>query len=348
MEPLTPPSKNSVDDGGCRNSSAGTKNTGSCGCHDNELFETNWHQTGKGRIAISMALLICVSWAVEHFTPGAGKWPFVGASLIGLAPVARTAFAALREGRPFTIESLMTIAGTGALFIGAAEEAAVVVFLFAVGELLEGVAAGKARQGIRALADLVPTLKLEDSFLALKVSDREAKKWAALVCGSVCLAFSESEWGLTEKVANELASGFDFSRFTRTEKDSHAALMRLLTHRLPASLGAIPLTVAEVIAKVRDQSATPKAAESEEKTLGSLGLAFRDGSLIIQYEHSALSDLFRAEPYNGKAQRIRDELKQVEGATIKKQLRVSGVRMSAIIIPEAALSSYLAEPANPF
>ncbi len=103
-----------------------------------------------------MALLICVSWAVEHFTPGAGKWPFVGASLIGLAPVARTAFAALREGRPFTIESLMTIAGTGALFIGAAEEAAVVVFLFAVGELLEGVAAGKARQGIRALADLVP------------------------------------------------------------------------------------------------------------------------------------------------------------------------------------------------
>lgn len=192
------------------------------------------------------------------------------------------------------------------------------------------------------------TLKLEDSFLALKVSDREAKKWAALVCGSVCLAFSESEWGLTEKVANELASGFDFSRFTRTEKDSHAALMRLLTHRLPASLGAIPLTVAEVIAKVRDQSATPKAAESEEKTLGSLGLAFRDGSLIIQYEHSALSDLFRAEPYNGKAQRIRDELKQVEGATIKKQLRVSGVRMSAIIIPEAALSSYLAEPANPF
>jgi Cd2+/Zn2+-exporting ATPase len=156
MEPLTPPSKNSVDDGGCRNSSAGTKNTGSCGCHDNELFETNWHQTGKGRLAISMALLICVSWAVEHFTPGAGKWPFVGASLIGLAPVARTAFAALREGRPFTIESLMTIAGTGALFIGAAEEAAVVVFLFAVGELLEGVAAGKARQGIRALADLVP------------------------------------------------------------------------------------------------------------------------------------------------------------------------------------------------
>ncbi|MES2551530.1 MAG: heavy metal translocating P-type ATPase, partial [Pseudomonadota bacterium] len=37
-----------------------------------------------------------------------------------------------------------------------AEEAALVVFLFAVGEVLEGVAAGKARDGIRALANLVP------------------------------------------------------------------------------------------------------------------------------------------------------------------------------------------------
>ncbi|KJZ29882.1 hypothetical protein TW83_17655, partial [Paracoccus sp. S4493] len=41
---------------------------------------------------------------------------------------------------------------------------ALVVFLFAVGEVLEGVAAGRARQGIRALADLVPkTAMLEQS-----------------------------------------------------------------------------------------------------------------------------------------------------------------------------------------
>ncbi|MGQ3038992.1 MAG: HAD-IC family P-type ATPase, partial [Neoaquamicrobium sediminum] len=37
-----------------------------------------------------------------------------------------------------------------------AEEAAAVVFLFAVGELLESVAAGRARAGIKALASLVP------------------------------------------------------------------------------------------------------------------------------------------------------------------------------------------------
>ena len=61
---------------------------------------------------------------------------------------------------PFTIEMLMTIAAVGALFIGAAEEAALVVFLFAVGEVLEGVAANKARDGIRALANLIPKTAL--------------------------------------------------------------------------------------------------------------------------------------------------------------------------------------------
>ena len=44
----------------------------------------------------------------------------------------------------------------GAVVIGAAEEAAFVVVLFAVGELLENVAAGQARAGIKALADLIP------------------------------------------------------------------------------------------------------------------------------------------------------------------------------------------------
>src|SRR3546814_10292155 len=50
----------------------------------------------------------------------------------------------------------MTVAAAGAIAIGESAEAAVVVFLFAVGELLETVAAGRARAGIEALIDLVP------------------------------------------------------------------------------------------------------------------------------------------------------------------------------------------------
>ena len=47
----------------------------------------------------------------------------------------------------------MTIAAVGAVIIGATEEAAIVVLLFLVGELLEGVAAGRARASIRDLAE---------------------------------------------------------------------------------------------------------------------------------------------------------------------------------------------------
>ncbi len=115
-----------------------------------------WYRTGKGRLVIFTALLLGGAWIVEYVVPEIGSWAFVAACLIGVAPVVQRAFAALRLGQPFTIESLMTVAAVGALFIGAAEEAAVVVFLFAVGEVLEGVAAGKARDGIRALAKLVP------------------------------------------------------------------------------------------------------------------------------------------------------------------------------------------------
>lgn len=119
-----------------------------------------WYQTAKGRLVIFTALLLMIAWGVELIVPEVGKWAFVAACLIGVTPIARRAFVALRVGQPFTIESLMTVAAIGALFINAAEEAALVVFLFAVGEVLEGVAAGKARDGIRALANLVPKTAL--------------------------------------------------------------------------------------------------------------------------------------------------------------------------------------------
>ena len=131
--------------------------------HGSPAREARWWQSAKGRLVIGTGLLLILAYAARLLLPGdIGRWAFVPACAIGVAPVARRALAALRLGQPFTIEALMTVAALGALFIGAAEEGAVVVFLFAVGEVLEGVAANRARASIRALTSLVPRTALLD------------------------------------------------------------------------------------------------------------------------------------------------------------------------------------------
>lgn len=120
-----------------------------------------WYATPRGRFLIATGMLLGAAWAAKLLLPGAlAYWAFILACLLGTAPVARRAYALLRAGVPFTIEALMTIAAIGALVIGAAEEAAVVVFLFAVGEMLESLAAERARRGIRALSALLPDTAL--------------------------------------------------------------------------------------------------------------------------------------------------------------------------------------------
>ena len=98
--------------------------------------DKRWYQTAKGRLVIGTGLLLAAAWTVKLFgSETLANYAFIAACVIKVAPVAVRAFAALRAGIPFTIEALMTIAAIGALFIGAAEEAALVVFLFAVGEV---------------------------------------------------------------------------------------------------------------------------------------------------------------------------------------------------------------------
>lgn len=131
---------------------------------------THWHETAKGRLVLLTGAVLAAAWSLSLVFPAASSWLFVVACIIGLVPVARRAFAAAAAGIPFTIEMLMTIAAAGALVIGAAEEAALVVFLFAVGEVLEGVAADRARNSIRALGDLVPrTAMVEEDGRARQV-----------------------------------------------------------------------------------------------------------------------------------------------------------------------------------
>ena len=125
---------------------------------------SSWWQTAKGRLVIITGNLLIVAFALRLAWPALGNVPFILATLVGLMPIAQSAWGALKMRNPFTIEMLMCIAALGALAINAAAEAAMVVFLFAVGELLEGVAASRARRSISALANLTPsTARLMDN-----------------------------------------------------------------------------------------------------------------------------------------------------------------------------------------
>lgn len=124
--------------------------------HDHGPTNGPWWKSYKAKLTAASGLALIVAYGVGKLVPGIALWAFIAAMLVGLVPIARRAFMAARAGTPFSIEMLMTIAAVGAVIINAGEEAATVVFLFLVGELLEGVAAGRARASIQGLTALVP------------------------------------------------------------------------------------------------------------------------------------------------------------------------------------------------
>ena len=103
-----------------------------------------WWRTTKAYLAASLGGLVAAAWVLSYLFPREAYWIYLAATLAALFPFGRRALAVARAGTPFSIETLMCLAALGAVVIGAAEEAAVVVLLFAVGELLENVAAGQA------------------------------------------------------------------------------------------------------------------------------------------------------------------------------------------------------------
>src|SRR5471032_2179200 len=103
-----------------------------------------------------LIVLMVISWIIDKFSQSMGEIAFIATTLVGLWPVLLQAIRATRAGSPFTIETLMSVAALGALFIGATAEAAMVLLLFMIGERLESFAASRARSGVKALMALIP------------------------------------------------------------------------------------------------------------------------------------------------------------------------------------------------
>jgi len=115
---------------------------------------------GLWRMGASLLLAIAAE-LLDFFAPetllfkGAGM--ALAAAAIWLAGFStyRKGFTALRQGR-LNISALMTVAITGAFLIGQWPEAAMVMALYAIAELIEARAVDRARNAIKSLLDLTP------------------------------------------------------------------------------------------------------------------------------------------------------------------------------------------------
>ena len=109
----------------------------------------------QGALVIASGILTGIG-LILHWTHAGPGWltivAFAAATLAGGALVFPAAWGALRKLR-LDINVLMTVAVIGAWIIGEYAEAASVVFLFALSELLESWAAGRARRAVDAAFD---------------------------------------------------------------------------------------------------------------------------------------------------------------------------------------------------
>ncbi|CAH1552774.1 Zn(2(+))/Cd(2(+))/Pb(2(+)) exporting P-type ATPase [Vibrio jasicida] len=105
---------------------------------------------------LSIAGAMAFAGLISDVNPMLSTWLFTLTCLLGLYPVAMKAFKLARSGTPFAIETLMSVAALGALYLGETAEAAMVLLLFLIGEKLEAYASSRARSGVQALMDLVP------------------------------------------------------------------------------------------------------------------------------------------------------------------------------------------------
>jgi Cd2+/Zn2+-exporting ATPase len=122
----------------------------------------SWWTRWQGMPQLALALLLGLGAEAIELYGGVAPWATGTKLLLSLAAVAlagvgtyREGLASLRRGK-LNINALMAVAVTGALLIGAWPEAAVVMALYGVAELIEAKAVDRARNAIQGLLALAP------------------------------------------------------------------------------------------------------------------------------------------------------------------------------------------------
>jgi len=140
---------------------------------------------GLWRLVAALGLAVGAE-ALAFFAPDLLPWR-IATMALALAAIAlaglstyKKGFAALRAGR-LNINALMTVAVTGAFVIGQWPEAAMVMALYAIAELIEARAVDRARNAIRSLLALAP----EDAEVRQADGSWSRMATAAVVVGAI-------------------------------------------------------------------------------------------------------------------------------------------------------------------
>lgn len=117
-----------------------------------------WRQPKLMALAVASVLLVAGLVAENLlYQEAAAKVLYVATLAVGGFYPALSAWRSLRSRR-VTISTLLVLATVGAVALGVLEEAALLVVVFSLGEVLEGYTADKARGSIRALMALAPPI----------------------------------------------------------------------------------------------------------------------------------------------------------------------------------------------
>nr|WP_234026758.1 heavy metal translocating P-type ATPase [Melaminivora suipulveris] len=126
------------------------------GAHDHD----HGFEAGIGRMGAALGMAIAAE-TVSFFAPDLLIWKLAGMAVAAVAiwlaglDTYTKGLKALRQGR-LNINALMTVAVTGAFVIGQWPEAAMVMALYAIAELIEARAVDRARNAIKGLMALAP------------------------------------------------------------------------------------------------------------------------------------------------------------------------------------------------